>query len=74
VDGTVDAPEFGALALGNSASFKANRWFCDDDELIHVNGKTYAFSSQWGGDDWRNAMNALKAQYPQFNIDFIPAT
>lgn len=28
--------------------FAPNRWFCDDDELIHANGRTYAVSNQWG--------------------------
>jgi hypothetical protein len=40
---------------------------------VQFNGKTYAFSSQWGGKDWLRAMNALKERYPQFRIGFAPA-
>jgi hypothetical protein len=76
VDGTVDAAEFATLAAEKAASnggnFSPRRWFCEDAELVHANGKTYAFSDQWGGDGWKNAMNAVREAYPQFNIDFTP--
>jgi len=29
-------------------SFEPRRFFCEDDELFYVNGRTYAFSNQWG--------------------------
>lgn len=78
VEGIAGATEFAALAAAKAAagggSFSSRRWFCDDAELIHVNGRTYAFSDQWGGASWRDAMNALKAAYPQFTIDFVPVT
>jgi hypothetical protein len=76
VDGTVDAAEFkvraAAKATTTGATFDPRRWFCDDDELCQANGKTFAFSSQWGGEGWHRAMQALKERYPQFNIDFVP--
>jgi hypothetical protein len=28
--------------------FESHRYFCNDDELIHFDGKTYAFTNQWG--------------------------
>lgn len=28
--------------------FDPRRWFTDDEDLIFDNGKTYAFSTQWG--------------------------
>jgi hypothetical protein len=78
VDGTVGATEFVTLAEANAAagggSFSRRRWFCEDGELIHANGRTYAFSDQWGGQGWRDAMTALKGAYPEFNIDFTPVT
>jgi hypothetical protein len=78
VDGTVGASEFATLAAdktnADGGNFSPRRWFCEDKELIHANGKTYAFSDQWGGDGWKNAMNAVKEAYPQFNIDFTPVT
>jgi hypothetical protein len=78
VDGTVDATKFATLAAAKAASGGGNydprRWFCEDGQLIHANGKTYAFSDQWGGERWRDAMNALKDKYPLFKIDFEPTT
>jgi hypothetical protein len=77
VDGTVDAPEFKtratAKAKATGATFDPRRWFCDDGELCQANGKTYAFSTQWGGEGWYRAMNTLKEHYPQFKIDFVAA-
>jgi hypothetical protein len=78
VDGTVEAAEFATMASEKASlgggNFSANRWFCEDKELVHANGKTYACSNQWGGDHWRSAMNILKTNYPQFNIEFTPVT
>jgi hypothetical protein len=53
-------------------NFDPRRWFWADDELISFNGKTYAFSNQWGGENWHNAMALLKEKYPQFKINFVP--
>jgi hypothetical protein len=73
----VDATEFATLAdakvASGGGSFSRDRWFCKDGELIHANGRTYAFSDQWGGEGWRDAMAALKEAYPEFRIDFSPA-
>ncbi len=73
-EGEVDASEFVRLASDEATavgwSFNPRRWFCDDGELVHANGKTYAFSNQWSGENWHRAMNLLKEKYPQFGIDF----
>jgi hypothetical protein len=45
-----------------------------DGELVHANEKTYAFSNQWGGENWHKAMGLLKEKYPQFKIDFSAAS
>lgn len=78
VDGTVGASEFKARADAKAASgggsFDPRRWFCKEGEFIYANGRTYAFSDQWGGEGWRDAMTALKEEYPQFGIDFAPVT
>lgn len=42
VDGTVNSADFVAKAE------RPSRCFCDDGELIHWEGKTYAFTNQWG--------------------------
>ena len=78
VDGTVDAPEFERRAIEKAASggpnFHRNRWFCEDDKLVRADGKTYAFSNQWGGPEWRRAMEVLKEKYLKLRIDFSPAS
>jgi hypothetical protein len=78
VEGCVEASEFEKLACEKAAStasrFSRRRWFCDDGELVRANGKTYAFSNQWGGENWHRAMNLLKEKYPQFKIDFAANT
>ena len=77
VEAEVDASEFEKLASEKAEAggprFDRRRWFCDDDDLVHANGKTYAFSNQWGGKNWHRAMNLLKEKYPHFGIDFSPA-
>lgn len=76
VDGTVDAAGFEKLAAMKASSggppFDHRRWLCDDDQLLHTNGCTYAFSSQWGGAKWHRAMKLLQEKYPQFNISYSP--
>ncbi|MFQ5784420.1 MAG: hypothetical protein ACE5H8_06300 [Alphaproteobacteria bacterium] len=78
VDGVVDVLEFEKLASEKATSggprFSRRRWFCGDGELIHANGKTYAFSNQWGGQNWHRAMDHLKEKYHQFKIDFSAAS
>lgn len=78
VEGEVDASEFEQRASEKTTSgsprFHRRQWFCDDDELIHADGTTYAFSNQWGGENWHRAMNLLKENYPQFKIDFSPVS
>jgi hypothetical protein len=78
VDGTVDSAEFERAASAKAASggpgFDPPRWFCEDEELFHANGKTYAFTKMWGGKNWHRAMDLLKEQYPKFNIEFSPTS
>lgn len=49
------------------------RWYCDDGELIHFAGKTYAFHKMWGS-RWGTAMNLLKDNFPEAKIDFWATT
>jgi hypothetical protein len=78
VDGNVDGTGFQELAAKKAASkhlnFDRRRWFCGNEELCHINGKTYAFSNQWGATGWHKAMDLLKAKYAQFKIDFVAST
>jgi len=57
VPGTVDSSEYKRLARAARATFDPRRWYCDDDELIHSRGSTYALSNQWG----RSTGDALRA-------------
>jgi len=73
VPGTVNGVTFRKLATENGESkFDPRRWASEDDQLVHFEGKTYAFTNQWGRKGWLRAMNLLKARYPQFNISFSP--
>lgn len=76
VDGEVGHEEFIRLATASRVElgkrFDPIRWFCDDDELLRVDGRTYAFSSQWGGTDWLEAMANLRDAFPDLGIAFTP--
>jgi hypothetical protein len=72
IAGTLNATEFKKQA--SEKGFDRRRWFCDDDELVHANAKTYVFSNQWGGSNWHRAMNLLKGKYPQYKIAFSAAS
>jgi hypothetical protein len=48
-------------------AFDRGRWFCANGELIVQNGKTYAFSKQWGN-RWNEALKILGEYYPNVNV------
>ena len=62
VDGVLSSPDFVSAAMALSKRqgkpFRVRRWFIEDDELIHINNKTYAFSKIWGK-KWDLAMQLL---------------
>lgn len=72
-DGTLNSDEFIRIATlqreAGGKMFERRRWFCDEGELIYVDGKTYAFTNQWGN-RWNSAMNLLKDAFPDAKIDF----
>jgi hypothetical protein len=78
VEGVLDSAQFNKQALERASSggpsFNPRRWFCDEGELVHSKGKTYAFSNQWGGTGWHKAMNLLKDKYDQYKIIFTPVS
>lgn len=73
VDGTLDSDSFIHTATAQrevgGKMFEKRRWFCDDGELIRINGKTYALTNQWGN-RWGSAMSLLKDNFPEAKIDF----
>ena len=77
VDSEVGSEAFVQLAAEaaqkGEAAFDSRRWFCNDDELLHVNGRTYAFSNQWGAENWHKAMKRLVSKFPKFKITYAPS-
>ncbi|MDZ4379916.1 MAG: hypothetical protein U0942_01080 [Parvibaculum sp.] len=76
VEGEVSKEQFLRLAEEASAAggkkFSQSRFYCEDSELVRRDGRTYAFSNQWGGTDWFAAMNKIKQTYKNYSIDFAP--
>jgi hypothetical protein len=54
-------------------NFDPKRFFTDECELIHCGGHTYAFSCQWGGINWEQAMINLRDAFPDQGIAFAPS-
>jgi hypothetical protein len=65
IDGKADSAKFveevAAQAKQEDRSFEAKRYFCDQDDLICANGRTYAFTNQWGGRSGEAIAALLKA-------------
>jgi len=76
VDGCVDVDEFCKLATEERAvlgkTFEPGRFLCKADELVQHEGKTYAFSSQWGGEGWEGAMNQLCDKFGSSGVSYAP--
>lgn len=51
-DGNLSSEDFiaaqKAAASSGGRSFEERRFYCDDEELFQQNGRTYAFTNQWG--------------------------
>lgn len=77
VDGEVSGEDFYRLAKEARAkegrSFDPARYFCAENELLRVGGRTYAFLNQWGGNAWMQAMVNLRDSFPDQGIDFAPS-
>ena len=76
VDGDVPANNFAEAARQESArtgkAFSPKRYFDAEDELLKSNGKTYAFSNQWGSTTAECIDQLIKA-FPEHPIAFSPA-
>lgn len=77
VSGEVTADEFCRLVQEERAkegrNFDTTRYFTGHDELVHFEGRTYAFTSQWGGENWNEAMCSLRDSFPDHRINFVPS-
>lgn len=49
-------------------TFDPGRYFREDDEMIHHNGRTYLVPNQWGGQT-QQTLEALAAKFPQHRIE-----
>lgn len=78
VEGEVDSQQFEVLAKADAAklgrSFDTRRFFLGDDRLLVFEGRTYAFSNQWGGEEWKQAMLDLVNAFPDSEISFSEAS
>lgn len=54
--------------------FAPNRFFCAEDELFQINGKTYSFTNQWGGQEVLDAVDALITKFGNVEISYQPST
>ena len=54
---------------GGGRRFESRRFYCADDELIHSEGRTYAFTNQWGA-NFLTAINNLKQAFPEHPIQY----
>ena len=50
---------------------RAKRYFCDKDEIFHVDNKTYVLSNQWGRRT-KEAAEQLARAFPQLETAVAP--
>ncbi|MEX1027983.1 MAG: hypothetical protein WD049_08260, partial [Candidatus Paceibacterota bacterium] len=58
-----------AEAANGGRSFEARRFYCGDGELFHHDGRTYAFTNQWG-QRCTEAIDLLLEAYPEEPISY----
>lgn len=69
-DGSLDEEQFAEqlMTLDTGGKLpKTKRYFCKQEELFHIDGKTYAMTNQWGVRTLE-AVDLLSAKYPEKNI------
>ncbi len=54
----------GQLTAKQGGKYDLARYFCDEENLLHKEGKTYALSNQWTGTAAEDAVNKLLAMLP----------
>jgi len=70
VDGTLDAAGFLESAKESLREFDEGRWFYDDGQLIHAEGKTWAFKNQWGPSTTK-MLDALVSAFSPKGLSYI---
>jgi len=73
VDGEVTAEEFqdkaSKLQAKLGGKFDLRRYFCDEEELFHIGGRTYALSNQWSINTIP-VVNEVIAQLPPGSLSY----
>ncbi len=72
VEGAVEAAEFADRASQITTKFgkyQLSRFFCDDEELLRLSGKTFAISNQWSISDIP-AFQAIRESHPELELSF----
>lgn len=67
MDGVVSSSEFVEALKVKVDSGGIRRYFCEDSELIHVDGRTYAISNGWGNRTFQAIENIL-AKFPDKGV------
>lgn len=77
VEGTYSGAEFLPKAAESLAkagrSFDSRRFFTSEDELIRFEGKTYAFTNQWGGPSTFKAVEKVIELMQASDISLVPS-
>lgn len=69
VDGNLNEQELQAMFAG-----KRLRNYTSDDDLFHIAGKTYAFTTQWGSQTLRAIGNIIELIPDADDISYVPTT
>lgn len=67
--GDLNQIEFIDAMIAEHERFTSARWYTANDELIHYNQQTYAFSRMWGRANFYPAMDALCRSYPSVRYE-----
>lgn len=68
-DGRLNSEQFRERYRAAHPADSGVRYFMKDEELFHIDDKTYAFSNQWGVTTLE-AADALKTAFPELNINY----
>ncbi len=71
-EGTLDSEEIIALLQKDDPGGvypRSKRFSCEDDQIFHIQDKSYVLSNQWG-QDTAEAAKSLARVFPHLNIDF----
>jgi hypothetical protein len=78
MEGNASSDEFRehlrTLKTPSGGAYEPRRYFLEEDELIRHNGRTYAFSNQWGGEPAFQVIRDIAAKYPALALSLKKST